>query len=359
MVSEDLPEPRPVHVLVRGRYDHPAERVTPGVPAFLPPLPDGAPADRRALAAWLCSPEHPLFARVAVNRAWLRHFGRGLVATPHDFGTRGARPSHPELLDWLACEFRDGGWDERRLHRLLVLSATYRQSARATAASLARDPDNVLLARQRRQRLPAEAIRDQALAVSGLLVAGLGGASVRIHQPPGIWEAVAFPGSNTENYRRDDGDKLHRRSLYTFWKRTAPPPLLVTLDAPSREQCVVERQTTNTPLQALATWNDEGLVEAARGFAARCLREPGDDTARLRFAFRTVLQRAPEPAEAAHLADALAAQRAAFAADEPAAKALLAVGTVVPPADLDARELAAWAMVANLLLNLDEALHRN
>ncbi|HEU4420725.1 MAG TPA: DUF1549 and DUF1553 domain-containing protein, partial [Planctomycetota bacterium] len=288
MVSADLPEPRAVHVLQRGRYDRPGERIAPGTPAFLPRLPVDASPDRRALAAWLFRPDHPLTARVVVNRIWLRHFGRGLVATPHDFGVRGARPSHPELLDWLACELRDSGWNERHIDRLLVTSATYRQSARASAEQLARDPDNVGFGRMSRQRLPAETIRDQALAVGGLLVETFGGPSVKIPQPPGIWEAVAFPGSNTERYEPDTGDALHRRSLYTFWKRTAPPALLTTLDAPSREQCVVERQITNTPLQVLALWNDEGMLEAARAFAQRCRAQPGDDTLRLDFAFRVL-----------------------------------------------------------------------
>ena len=337
MVSGELAQPRPVHVLVRGRYDVPGERVQPGTPAFLFSLPANAPEDRRGLAAWLFSPLHPLTARVAVNRIWLRHFGRGLVATPHDFGKLGARPSHPELLDWLACEFVEHGWDEQHLHRLLVTSATYRQSARAGAAQLAADPDNVWLARMSRVRLPAEAIRDQALAVAGLLLGRVGGPSVKIQQPPGIWEAVAFPGSNTEHYVADHGDDLRRRSLYTFWKRSAGPPLLLTLDAPSRETCVVERQTTNTPLQALALWNDEGMVVATRAFAASSPAAAAGKEAleqtRITFLFRTLLQRAPTAAEQA------------------ACSQLLANAATT-------RE-AAWELLASTLLSLDEALHRN
>jgi hypothetical protein len=341
MISGERAEPRPVHVLTRGRYDQPAELVANGTPAFLPPLAPDAPADRRALAAWLFRADHPLTARVAVNRIWARHFGRGLVATPHDFGVLGSRPSHAELLDWLACEFRDGGWDERRLHRLLVTSATYRQSSHQNEELLARDPDNVLLGRASRQRLPAEAIRDQALAASGLLVAQQGGPSVKIPQPPGIWEAVAFPGSNTEHYVADQGDALHRRSLYAFWKRSAPPPLMTTLDAPSREQCVVDRQTTNTPLQVLALWNDEGMVECSRAFAQRCREAGGDSAERLRFAFRTVLQRDPSPVE----------RRAC----ESLLQRLVAESTL----HAEAAERAAWSILGNLLLSLDEALHRN
>ncbi|MCB9876698.1 MAG: DUF1553 domain-containing protein [Planctomycetes bacterium] len=328
MVSGDLATPREVHVLLRGRYDQPGERVEPGTPAFLPPLPAGAPRDRRALAAWLFAEGHPLTARVVANRIWQQHFGRGLVATPHDFGTRGAAPSHPELLDWLACELREHGWSQRWLHQLLLTSATYRQSARCDDARRSRDPANVWLSRMPRVRLPAEAIRDQALAVAGLLVDERGGPSVRIPQPPGIWEAVAFPGSNTEHYVADTGAAIHRRSVYTFWKRTAPPPLLTTLDAPSREQCVVERQVTTTPLQVLALWNDEGMREAARAFGERVRAAASDDDARVAFAFRTLLQRAPDD-------DEVAACRALLQQDH------------------------GCALLATTLFSLDESHHRN
>ncbi|MEO6593802.1 MAG: DUF1553 domain-containing protein, partial [Planctomycetota bacterium] len=283
-------------------------------------------------------------------------FGRGLVATPNDFGRLGQRPSHPELLDWLACEFRECGFDERHLHWLMVTSATYRQSARATPERLANDPDNVWLARISRQRLPAESIRDQALAVSGLLVTQQGGPSVKIPQPPGIWEAVALPGSNTEYYVVDTGDALHRRSLYTFWKRTAPPPLLTTLDAPSRELCVVERQVTNTPLQVLALWNDEGLVEAARALAGRCVAAADDEPARVRFAFRTLLQRAPSVSEAATCEQLLRQQRTQYSGEHAVAQAQ--PGPALPDPTMN-REHAAWIVLANLLLSLDETLHRN
>jgi len=330
MVSGERSEPRPVHVLARGRYDQPGERVTPGPPAFLPPLPDDAPSDRRALVAWLFAPGHPLTARVAANRIWLRHFGRGLVATPHDFGVLGSRPSHPELLDWLACELIEHGWDERHLHRLLVTSATYRQSSATAADVRERDPDNVWLARMSRVRLPAEAIRDQALAVAGLLVHRTGGPSVRIQQPPGIWEAIALPGSNTEHYVADAGDDLRRRSLYTFWKRTAGPPLLLTFDAPSRETCVAERQVTTTPLQTLAIWNDEGMVAAARAFGER-LATVDDDI--VDAAFRRLLQ------------------RHATAAERRACHALLAAA--------DADPAVARTLLASTLFALDETMHRN
>jgi hypothetical protein len=341
MVSGERVEPRPVHVLRRGRYDQPGEQVRPGTPAFLPPLPAEAPADRRALAAWLFTAGQPLVARVAVNRIWARHFGRGLVATPHDFGVLGARPSHPELLDWLACEFRDGGWDERALHRRLVRTATYRQSSRVGEAARATDPDNVWLARMPRTRLPAEAIRDQALAAGGILVERSHGPSVKIPQPPGIWEAVAFPGSNTEHYVADTGDAIRRRSLYTFWKRSAPPPLLTSLDAPSRELCVVERQVTNTPLQVLALWNDETMVAAAAAFAQRCAAAPGGDSERVAFAFRTLLQRRPEPAELAACLVLLADARRLLAPDAAAYA-----------------EAGVWNVLTGMLLSHDDALHR-
>jgi hypothetical protein len=280
--------------------------------------------------AWLFAPGHPLTARVAANRIWLRHFGRGLVATPHDFGVLGSRPSHPELLDWLACELIEHGWDERHLHRLLVTSATYRQSSATAADVRERDPDNVWLARMSRVRLPAEAIRDQALAVAGLLVHRTGGPSVRIQQPPGIWEAIALPGSNTEHYVADAGDDLRRRSLYTFWKRTAGPPLLLTFDAPSRETCVAERQVTTTPLQTLAIWNDEGMVAAARAFGER-LATVDDDI--VDAAFRRLLQ------------------RHATAAERRACHALLAAA--------DADPAVARTLLASTLFALDETMHRN
>ncbi|MBK8097942.1 MAG: DUF1553 domain-containing protein [Planctomycetes bacterium] len=357
-VADELPTPRRTFVLRRGRYDQPDDEVTPGTPAFLPPLPENAPRDRRALAAWLFLPDHPLTARVHVNRLWTWLFGRGLVATPHDFGIRGSRPSHPELLDWLATEFVRSDFDERHLVRLMVTSATWRQAGVADTTLHTVDPDNVLWARANRLRLPAEAIRDQALAVSGLLVRTLFGPPVRPYQPEGVWNAVAFPGSNTEHYRQDTGDALWRRSLYTFWKRTAPPPSLTTLDAPARERPTIERSQTNTPLQALVLRNDVTFVEAARAFAANMLRSAGSDDERLVAAWRRLLQRVPEPAELAVLRAALVRHRQTFADDRIAATALIAVGASPRADDLDPAELAAWTLTLGLLLNLDEALHR-
>ncbi|TAH37262.1 MAG: DUF1549 domain-containing protein [Planctomycetota bacterium] len=341
MVSADLPEPRPAFVLARGQYDRPGEPVAPGTPAFLPPLPAGAPPNRLGLARWLVQPGHPLTARVLVNRMWAQHFGGGIVAGARDFGHQGPWPSDPELLDWLADELVRSGWDQKAMHRRMVTSAAYRQRAQGPRA-----------------RLDAEVLRDQALAVSGLLVERIGGPSVRPYQPPGIWEAVAFTGSNTEVYRRDRGEALYRRSLYTFWKRTAPPPGLTTLDAPGREVCTVERARTNTPLQALALLNDEQLVEAARALAQRLLARAGDADARLSFGFRLCTGRLPSAAELEILRRSVEAQLAAFRADELAALRLIHVGASVAPDELDTAELAAWTMLAGLLLNLDEATTR-
>ena len=357
MVWEERAEPRPTHVLLRGQYDKPGEEVAHGVPACLPPLPPDAPPDRLALARWLTDLDHPLTARVFVNRLWAQHFGTGLVATPGNFGAQGAYPSHPALLDWLAREFVESGWDVKHMHRLLVSSATYRQASRVTPETLARDPANRLLARGPRVRLDAEVIRDQALQVAGLLVEKLGGPSVKPVQPDGLWKVVAYPSSNTARFVPDMGDKRHRRSLYTFWKRTSPPPNMTAFDAPNREVCSVERARTNTPLQALVLLNDEQFVEAARALGARMLREGGDDDgARASYGFRLVTSRTPHLDELAVLLEVLAAERAVYADDAAAAEALLAGGVPAPAADLDAREWAAWTLLANMLLNLDEAI---
>ena len=297
MITRDRETPRPTHVLIRGQYDQKGAEVQPGVPAILPPLAPAEPergANRLDLARWLVDPDHPLTARVTVNRFWQQVFGIGLVETAEDFGTRGAWPSHPELLDALALDFVEGGWDVKGLMRRLVTSATYRQSARVTPDRLALDPENRLLSRGPRQRLDAETLRDTALFVSGLLVERIGGPSVKPYQPGGLWKAVGYTSSNTANFVQDSGDKLYRRSLYTFWKRTSPPPTMAILDAPTRETCTVQRARTNTPLQALALMNDVQFVEAARAFAERILREGGStEDERLVFAFRSVTARRP------------------------------------------------------------------
>ena len=360
MIWRERAEPRPAHILERGAYDKPGERVYRDTPKALPPLPLRE-SDRRAtrldLAKWLVAPEHPLTARVTVNRLWQQFFGTGIVRTSEDFGSQGALPTHPELLDWLAVEFRESGWNVRHLQKLLVMSATYRQSSSRTAATEKVDPDVTWLSRGPRFRLDAEAIRDNALAVSGLLVRDLGGPSVKPYQPPGIWKAVGYTDSNTATFRRDSGTALYRRSLYTFWKRTAPPPSMVAFDAPSRETCTVRRSRTNTPLAALTLMNDEQYVEASRALATRMLREGGPtDEERATFGFRLAAARLPELDEVGVLLDAYTKTLAHYQANPEGAAKLIDVGDHPTPKDLNACELAAWTMVANVLLNLDETI---
>ena len=344
------------HVLNRGEYAQKGERVTATVPASLPPLKADAPRNRLGLAQWLVAPEHPLTARVTVNRAWQHLFGTGLVESAGDFGVTGARPSHPELLDWLAVEFRESGWDYRRLVRLMVTSAAYQQSAAASPALLERDPENRLLARGPRHRLEAEQLRDQALAASGLLVAKLGGRPVRPYQPEGIWEDVAMKESTTRFYRPDTGDSLYRRSLYTLWKRTAPAPAMDILNAPSREVSCVRRDRTNTPLQALVTLNEPLFVEASRQLAARVARESRTFDARLDAISLRLLGRTFARPERAVVRRTLDAALATYEKNPDAAKQLLAVGASPADGRIPAPELAAWTLVASQVMNLDEAL---
>lgn len=359
LISQEREEPRPAHVLVRGAYDRKGEPVEREVPDVLPPLPEDAPRDRLGLARWLVSGEHPLTARVTVNRYWQRLFGTGIVKTTEDFGSQGEYPVHPELLDWLACEFVDSGWDVKALLRLLVTSAAYRQCSAVTPELLERDPGNRLLARGPRFRLAAEEVRDTALHVSGLLVEERGGPPVRPYQPDGVWFAVAYTSSNTARYTQDEGEALWRRSLYTFWKRTAPPPNMVAFDAPSREACTVERSRTVTPQQALVLWNDPTFVEAARHLAARVLREGGEeDTARARWAHRLVVGRFPSRAQLEVLLGSLADQRARYEADPDAARALLGVGDSPRPEGLDPAEHAAWTNLSTVLLSLPQTVTR-
>ncbi|RIK82287.1 MAG: hypothetical protein DCC68_06665 [Planctomycetota bacterium] len=359
LVWKEMAKPRQAHVLYRGEYDKPRDPVERQTPAALPPLvvEEGALPTRLDLARWLVAPEHPLTARVTVNRMWQHYFGTGLVESSEDFGTQGMQPSHPELLDWLAVEFRETGWDVKRMQKLIVMSATYRQDSKIGRELLARDPKNRLLARGPRYRMDAEMVRDTALFVGNLLGGDIGGPSVKTYQPPGIWEAVGYTDSNTKNFQRDTGAALYRRSMYTFWKRTAPPPAMTTLDAPSRETCTVRRTRTNTPLAALALMNDEQFVEASRHLAERVILEGGpSDADRATYLFRLATARKPNDAELSVLLETLAKHQATFAADEEAAKKLIAVGESKPRQGLDAKQVAAWAMVANLVLNLDEVL---
>jgi hypothetical protein len=359
-VFKETATPLQAYILKRGEYDQRGDKVGRATPGFLPPLPAGAPLNRLGLARWMLSPEHPLTTRVAVNRFWQILFGTGLVKTAEDFGVQGEPPSHPELLDWLAVELRESGWDVKKFMKMLVTSAAYRQSSRVTKEQLARDPSNRLCSRGPRFRLDAEMLRDQALAVSGLLVEKIGGPSVKPPQPPGLWKAVAFVGSNTMNFVPDHGrDKVHRRSLYTFWKRTSPPPQMSTFDAPSREACTVRRERTNTPLQALLLLNDPQYVEAARALAGRSLREGGKaDADRIAYLFRLATARRPDSRELAELQSALKDLRAEYAADPAAAGKLITIGESKPDPALDAKELAAWTMLANTVLNLDEVLNK-
>jgi hypothetical protein len=352
MVMEELPSPRPAFVLTRGQYDKPGPRVRPGVPASLPPLPKGAEPNRLGFAKWLVDPRNPLTARVAVNRWWELYFGTGLVKTTEDFGSQGEWPSHPELLDWLATELIRTRWDVKAMQRLIVTSATYRQSARVPAALGQKDPENRLLARGPRFRLSAEMIRDQALFLSGLLAERLGGSSVKTYQPRELWKELA----DTE-YVQDQGENLHRRSLYTFWKRTVAPPAMMTFDASGRETCSVRQTRTNTPLQALTLLNEVTFVEAARVFAERILLQGGSTPAeRIAWAFRLATGRRPRPAELQVLLDGWQQHREEYRKDHTAARKLVRVGEAPPNEKLDVCELAAWTAVANVILNLDETL---
>jgi hypothetical protein len=368
MVMREMATPRPAHVLIRGQYDRPGQKVGPGVPAVLGGWRAGQKRDRLGLARWLVDERHPLTARVAVNRLWQMLFGTGLVKTAEDFGAQGDPPSHPELLDWLAVEFRESGWDVKHLLRLIVTSATYRQSSRIRVGRISnpsergrignpsyvprdRDPENRLLARGPRLRLPAEMIRDQALAASGLLAERLGGPSVKPYQPAGLWRELA-----DVEYERDPAPELYRRGLYVYWKRTVAPPGLVTFDAGGRESCNVRESRTNTPLQALNLLNDVTYVEAARVLAERVMRSAKGPKARLTLLFRLVVARKPSAEELAVLEAGLARHRAHYAADREAAVRLCGAGEAPRDLSLDPVAQAAYGAMAAVVLNLDEAI---
>jgi len=361
MVLAERETPRETRILLRGQYDMPGDPVTPNVPAILPPLPEDQPKNRLALAEWLVDPAHPLTARVTVNRYWMYLFGDGLVETVEDFGIQGDWPRHPDLLDWLAVEFVESGWDVKALLRLMVTSATYRQQAHSSPELQERDPSNRLLARAPRYRLDAESVRDNALALSGLLVPRIGGPSVNPYQPPGLWEAVSYgAGYTAQNFVQDHGDDLYRRSMYTFWKRQSPPASMMVFDAPNRETCTIRRARTNTPLQALALMNDPQIVEAARFLAERMMREGGESVAeRVAFGFEVVTARTPTAQEAELLAAYFEEQREHYADRPEAAEALLHVGESPADPALAPEELSAWAMVASLLLNMDLTIMRS
>ncbi|HEV3258906.1 MAG TPA: DUF1553 domain-containing protein [Gemmataceae bacterium] len=355
MTMRELPRPRQAYTLTRGQYDAPKDKpVGRLTPAFLAAFPKDAPRNRLGLARWLTEPRHPLTARVAVNRLWQVSFGRGIVATTENFGTQGALPTHPELLDWLARDFITSGWDVKALCKQIVLSSTYRQRSAATPQLRAHDPDNVLLARGPSRRLSAEMLRDAALSAGGLLVERIGGPPTRPYQPPGLWrEQNAFLPA----YVADKGAGLHRRSLYTFWRRTSPPPNMTTFDVPSREVCIVRRQSTSTPLQPLVLLNDPQFVEAARGLGQRMLRQGGaTPEARIALAFRLGATRKPTPREAQLLTELYQGQRELFRKDPRGAQKYLRIGERPPVEGLDPVELAAAAITANAILNLDAAV---
>ncbi len=356
-VMNERSEPATAYILTRGEYDKRGAQVNAGTPAILPALPADAPHNRLGFARWLVGPKHPLTARVTVNRYWQEVFGTGLVQTTGDFGVSGDLPINQKLLDWLAVDFQTNGWDVKRLIRLMVTSAAYRQAAVTTPEKLEKDPANRLLSRGPRFRMDAEMVRDYALATSGLLVRKLGGPSVKPYQPEGVWEAIAMDVSNTRSYVRDSGDNLYRRSLYTFVKRMAPPASLDLFNAPNRELCVVRRERTNTPLQALVTMNDEQFIEAARRLAERALTSDATtDSDRLQWLSEQLLCRQFRPEELAVLTASLANLRTFYGTHTEEARQLIDLGDSEPAANLVPGELAAWTMLNNELMNLDEVL---
>ena len=358
MIAKEMDKPRDTFMLMRGEYDKKGEKVGPGVPAILPPWPAGQPTNRLGFARWLLLPEHPLTARVNVNRFWQQYFGTGLVKTTEDFGVQGENPSHPELLDWLATDFIGTGWDMKKLHRLLVTAPPYRQSSKAPPALLAPYPGNRRLPRGPRFRVDAEGVRDTALFISGLLVERAGGKSVKPYQPGGLWEAVSF--NNSQKYVPDTGDAQYRRSMYTYWKRQSPPPNMMIFDAPTREYCVVRRPRTNTPLQALALMNDPQIVEASRALAQRMMTEGGKDAdSRLAHGFRLATSRKISRDESKILLGVYQQQLADYQKKQDEVTKLLSLGAFKALPELDRTELAAWTMVANTLLNLDETITKN
>lgn len=358
MIMGEMSNPRDTFILNRGSYDSPTDRkVDPGTPKVLPPMGNDLPKNRLGLANWLFQDDHPLTARVAVNRFWQMLFGNGLVSTPEDFGAQGAFPSHPELLDWLAADFRETGWDIKRLIKGMMMSATYQQTSSCSTEIYAADPSNRLLARGSRFRLSGESIRDSALMISGLLIDEFGGPGVKPYQPGGLWAEVGLGGN--PKFVQDHGDKLYRRSLYTYWKRSAPPPSMQIFDAPTREKCTVQRSRTNTPLQALVTLNDVQFVEAARNFAERMITQPANsDSERLRQAFRWTTSRWPTEQETEVLSQILNDARETYTKQTDEAEKLLGVGESKSNGEIPAAERAAWTLVASTLFNLDETLTR-
>ena len=353
MIMAEMDTPRETFILERGAYDKPGKRVFPSVLSALPALPESVPNNRLGLARWLVDPANPLTARVTVNRYWQMLFGSGLVRTPENFGTQGERPTHPNLLDWLAVDFVESGWDVKSLLKKIVMSATYRQESKGSADQMRKDPTNKLLSRGPRFRLSAEAVRDQALLLAGLLQERLGGPSVKTYQPEGLWFDIAAGGG----YTRDAGEDLYRRSLYTYWRRTIGPPSMLNFDSATRETCTVRTERTNTPLQALNLMNDVTFVEASRKFGERMYLEGGDTPEdRLAYGFEMANARPPSTRESEILTQAFAKQSKSFKDDPKAAKNLLAEGESPVHRRAKQTELAAYAMTAGLILNLDETV---
>lgn len=354
LIAQEMDKPRPTFILKRGEYNQPGDAVTRHVPSFLGALPTGVKADRLSLARWLTSPTNPLLARVFVNRVWQQYFGVGIVKTAEDFGSQGEWPTDQPLLDYLAVAFQKSGWSVKALNRMIVTSAAFRQSSKITPQKLAKDPENRLISRGPRFRMDAEVIRDKALLSSGLLVEEIGGKGFKPYQPDGIWENASDPASATHIYVRDHGTQIYRRSIYLFWKRTAPPPSMVNLDAPLRDTCIVRRSTTNTPLQALTTENDPTFLEASRVLAQRLVAMKGDDAQRLARAYEATLGRAPKATETTLLTKALAYYRQRYESDPTAAKKLVTVGDAPPAKDAKPAEQAAWMLICSTLMNTDE-----
>jgi hypothetical protein len=360
LVMHERADAKPMaHVLYRGQYDQPRDEVQPSVPSILPRMAESLPRNRLGLAQWLLDPSNPLMARVTVNRFWQEVFGTGIVKTAEDFGSQGEAPSHPELLDWLAVEFRESGWDVKKFFKLMLTSAAYRQSALTTQEKIKADPDNRLLSRGPRFRMDAEMIRDYALFASGLLAPPIGGPSVKPYQPKGVWETVAMEDSNTRFYKQDHGDKLYRRSMYTFWKRGAPPASMDIFNAPSRENCTVRRERTNTPLQALVTMNDPQFFEAARALAQNALTAArGNFNRELDFMAVRLLSRPLDAKERDVAKRAYTDYKNYYTSNPGDAKKALSAGESKPDATLALPEFAAMTMLASQMLNLDEVLHK-
>lgn len=356
LIAEEMPTPRPTFILKRGQYDQKGEPVTRHTPSILGGLPAGVRADRLAFARWLTAKSNPLLARVFVNRVWQQHLGIGIVKTVDDFGSQGEWPLNQPLLDYLAVQFEQSGWSVKKLNRMIVTSAAFRQSSRITPAKLAKDPENRLVSRGPRFRLDAEVIRDKALYSGGLLVEKLGGHGFKPYQPDGIWEGASDPASSTHIYQRDKDASIYRRSLYLFWKRTAPPPAMLTFDAPLRDTCVVRRSTTNTPLQALTTENETSFLEASRTMAQRLLAVKGDDRVRLNRAFDLAFARPPRPLEVSLLEKALATYRKKYRVDLAAAKKLVSIGDAAAADQFSLSDRAAWMIICSTLINTDEFL---